>query len=311
MRVNKILTHISQVVFSPVLRKLEAIQRNLDDLKLLLGRDLVYRISHHCEPTTLRDVEFRVFSQFGDDGIIQYLINNIDISKKKFIEFGVDNYLESNTRFLLLNDNWAGLVLDCSEANVDLIRNDPIYWKHDLKAVCAFVNKDNINGLFVENDYSGEIGILSIDIDGIDYWIWDAINVVSPVIVIMEYNSAWGPNHAITVPYDPNFSRTSAHYSNLYWGCSLRALELLGLKKGYVFVGSNSNGNNAYFVRKDRIANLKPQDASTGYVESMYRESRNSSGQLTYLSGSDRLEAIADMEVYDVVADRVKAIRDL
>src|SRR5688572_16835736 len=95
----------------------------------------------------LSEVEFQVFSQWGDDGIIQYLINKLDIQHKTFIEFGVEDYTESNTRFLLINNNWSGYVLDGSEANATYIKNDAVSWRYDLHSAAAFITKENINEL--------------------------------------------------------------------------------------------------------------------------------------------------------------------
>lgn len=274
----------------------------LDQLKILTAKSLIRELGMTEAYDDIRDVEFKVFSQFGDDGIIQYLIHatHIRSSEETFIEFGVEDYTESNTRFLLMNDNWTGLVIDSSPANIRRIQQGSLYWRQDLTAVSAFVETDNVNRLFLENGFSGEVGILSIDIDGNDYWVWKAVEVVNPVIVIVEYNSAFGNQHAVTIPYSPGFDRTGAHYSNLYWGCSLKALVLLGEQKGYTFVGSNNAGNNAYFVRSDRLGNIRPKTTESGYVASRFRESRNRDGKLTYVSPDKRLDIIREMVVYDI-----------
>jgi len=230
----------------------------IEEAKILAAKSLISPMKQHGIYENIHDAEFKVFSQFGEDGIIQYLIHNIGIDPicQKFIEFGVGDYTESNTRFLLINDNWTGLVIDGGEQYIDNIRKDDIYWRYDLTAVNSFINKENINQIFLDNKFSGEIGILSIDIDGNDYWIWECIEVVNPIIVIVEYNSIFGGKSATTIPYDPFFMRGKAHYSHLYWGCSLKALCLLAEQKGYCFVGSNSNANNAFFVRKDKVVRL-------------------------------------------------------
>jgi hypothetical protein len=112
------------------------------------------------------------------------------------------------------------------------------------------------------------------------------------------------------VPYDPQFQRTQAHSSTLYWGVSLAALCHLGRKKGYRFVGSNSAGNNAFFVREDIAGDLPALSAQDGYMEARFRESRNADGQLTYLTARrDRLLAIADQNVVDVVSGELVSIR--
>jgi hypothetical protein len=277
----------------------------------LLGRSL----SHHSKAlppkSSLRDAEFRVYSQWGDDGIIQYLIQHVPLPSETFVEFGVQDYNEANTRFLLVNDNWRGMIIDGSKEFMDAVRRSDIYWRYDLTAVDAFITRDNINGLIRSAGLSGPIGILSVDIDGNDYWVWEAIDVVDPAIVIVEYNSVFGSKRAISVPYDPAFRRSVAHSSYLYWGCSLRALCSLAQRKGYVFVGCNSNGNNAYFVKTALAAQLKACGVDEGYVLSRFRESRDADGRLDFKAGPDRLAAIADMTVVDVESGASLKLRDL
>src|SRR5204863_3105813 len=135
--------------------------------------------------------------------------------------FGVENYTEANTRFLLVNDNWKGLIIDGSEANIQYVKDDDIFWGFDLVAKPAFITRDNINELMSSSSFSGEIGLLSIDIDGNDYWIWECINAVNPIIVICEYNSVFGNERAVSVPYQSDFIARNAHFSQLYFGASL------------------------------------------------------------------------------------------
>jgi hypothetical protein len=280
-----------------------AVERRVDqdDLKLMIGRLHSDLVRTRTEYRTLADLEFRVFSQFGDDGIIQYLTGSVEIEHKSFVEFGVGDYYESNTRFLLQNNNWSGFVMDGSPENINSLLSWSDFWKYDLKAKSAFITVENINELIQEGtaDWSG-IGLLHIDLDGNDYWIWKELNV-NPPIVIVEYNSNFGPTLPVTVPYDPAFQRTQAHYSNLYWGASLAALCRLGESKGYQFIGCNSAGNNAYFVRKDKMnKRIRALSPGEGFVQSQYRESRDRKGNLTYLSASDRRALLKGMEVFDV-----------
>jgi hypothetical protein len=245
--------------------------------------------------------EFKVFSQWGEDGIIQFLINNIKIERKIFVEFGSANYKESNTRFLLVNNNWTGLVIDANEKSINHIKKDPIYWQYNLKAVRSFITKDNINNLMKENGIQGKIGLLSIDIDGNDYWVWHAIEVISPAIVIVEYNFRFGKERAVTIPYDENFDRANAHYSMIYYGASLKALYMLAQKKGYAFVGCNNAGNNAFFVNRE----LKPDNifdltAEEGFVEGRFREARDENGNLSFLSPKDEKKIITTMPLVEV-----------
>ena len=244
---------------------------------------------------------FRVFSQWDEDGLIQFLIRQVPIARPVFVEFGVQTYRESNTRFLLRHDNWSGLVLDGGQRYIDAIKADPISWEHDLTAVCAFITRENINGLIADNGVRGEIGLLSIDIDGNDYWVWEALDVVQPAIVIAEYNAHFGAERAVTVPYDPTFERRKAHPSQIYFGASLPALTRLGESKGYALVGCNGAGNNAFFVRKNlRPAALPARTAGEAFVAAKFREARDAQGRLMLLSTEAETKILRGLPVVDV-----------
>ncbi len=249
----------------------------------------------------LRASEFKVFSQWGEDGIIQFLLRHVPVARPLFVEFGVQNFTEANTRFLLTNNNWSGLIMDGSESDIDYVRRDPIYWRYNLKAVRAFVTRENINQLLRDNGVEGEIGLLSIDIDGNDYWVWEQITVVTPAIVVVEYNARFGAERAVTVPYAADFERTRAHHSNIYYGASLAALVALGRRKGYAFVGTNSAGNNAFFVRADlRPETLPEQTPSHGYTASQFRETRDENGRLTFASPQEEAAILHSLPLVEV-----------
>lgn len=275
----------------------ERLENELVRTKLLLGKLLV---NQQKESKELSEAEFGVFSQFGEDGIIQYLINKLNVVNKTFVEIGVENYREANTRYLLENNNWRGLIIDGSKSWIEEIKRQDLSWKYDLTAIDAFVTRKNINRLLKEAGFTGEIGLLSIDIDGNDYWIWKEIKVIDPDMVVIEYNSVLGQKRALTIPYSPKFERGKAHFSNLYFGASLPALINLGVKKGYVFVGCNSAGNNAFFVKKSYQRKVAALAKKAKYVESTFRESRDRGGRLTYLSGEERLVAIKGLPVVNV-----------
>jgi len=254
-------------------------------------------------PVRLQDYEFQVYSQWGEDGILQRLTEVVPVSRKLFVEFGVEDYSEANTRFLLANSGWAGLVIDGSPENVQRIVSDPLYWRQNLKAVPAFVTRENINDLLRQNGLSGEIGLLSVDIDGNDYWVWEAIEAVRPAIVIAEYNWRFGAERRVTVPYDPAFVRGRAHYSMVYYGASLAALEALGTRKGFDLVGCSSSGNNAFFVRRDlRPAALPTLSAREAYVAGSFREARLPSGELAHLLPSEEIALLANLPLVEVPA---------
>jgi hypothetical protein len=285
----------------------------IEETKILLGRMCAERVRELGPKQPLARTEFKVFSQFGEDGILQYLVRHLDLQgdRRVFIEFGVGDYEESNTRFLLMNDNWRGLILDGSETNIAYVRRQPWYWRYDLTAACAFVTAENIEGLITGNGFAGELGILSIDIDGNDYWVWQAIECVRPAIVVVEYNSLFGPDLPVTIPYSPEFIRSKAHFSNLYWGASLAALADLAARKGYVCVGSNSAGNNAFFVREDMQAPFTALSPRAAYVASRFREARDANGALSYVPASERLRLLRDLPLHHVKEGRNFSIGEL
>lgn len=248
----------------------------------------------------LHEAEFCAFSQWGEDGIIDWLAARLPDAPPSFVEFGVEDYTEANTRLLLQLRNWRGLVIDGSADNIAAVRRQDVHWRHDLTAVDAFITRDNINALIGDAGFSGDIGLLSIDIDGNDYWVWQAIDVVSPAIVVCEYNAVLGDRHALTVPYKADFRRAEAHHSRLYFGASLPALIALGRDKGYAFVGTTSTGCNAFFVRADLAAAVTEALDSIHAFPSAVREARGPDGRLTFLGGARRREVIADLPLVDV-----------
>jgi hypothetical protein len=261
------------------------------------------------ETKDINDYEFKIFSQFGDDGIIQYLIKNLEIKNQTFIEFGVGDYRESNTRFLMMNNNWSGFVMDSSSENMARLQNQNWYWKYDLRQKTAFITRENINGLLSEAGFSN-IGLLHIDIDGVDYHIFNEMDLIklNPAIIILEYNSVFGLK-PITVPYSDDFDRTKKHFSNLYFGASITALEYLATRKGYSLVGSNLAGNNAYFIRNDLLTEkLKKVCVIKAYKKSKFRESRTLKGELSFLEWNERCKILRGLEVLNVITNEIERL---
>jgi len=281
------------------------------ELRLAIGRQ-ESRVVRAASYRDIRAAEFKVFSQWGEDGIIQHLIAKVPITNTTFVEFGVESYEESNTRFLLQNDNWRGLIIDGDHRHRRFVERAGLAWRYDLTAVSAFITRDNIDELIHSAGITGDIGLLSVDIDGNDYWVLEAITSIRPRIIIVEYNSTFGPTQAVTVPYDAGFVRAVAHPSLLYYGASLRALSLLAARKGYVLVGSNSAGNNAFFVREDLAGDLPRPTPDQAWVESRFREAHGQKGELLRIGPhAQRLRMIADCELVCVEGGRRAKVRDL
>ena len=259
----------------------------------------------------LSEVEFSGFSQWGEDGIIDWLIEKLPEIPKTFIEFGVEDYRESNTRLLLHLRNWRGFVMDGSAEHISNIKRQDVSWRYDLTASCAFIDRENITQLIAASGLSGNIGLMSVDIDGNDYWVWQAIDTVNPAIVVCEYNAVFGDLHQISVPYQADFQRTHAHYSNLYFGASLPALMELANQKGYVFIGTNSNGCNAFFVQKDLAPAVMNSITEIKAFPSSIREARDSAGNLSFARGIERVEIIRHLPVFDFKTKSIRLLGDI
>ena len=284
-----------------------------DETSLMLkGKQLAHLNSAFVkEPGGLFDFEFQVFSQWGEDGIIDWLVDHLSPLPQIFIEFGVEDYTESNTRFLLMNRNWRGLVIDGSERSIEKVRRSDLHWRHDLTAQASFITRENIDRLFQENGFSGEIGLLSVDIDGNDYWVWEAIQSVNPCIVVSEYCAHFGDLHAVSVPYKEDFTRHAGHYSGQYFGASLKALTSLADRKGYTFLGTNASGINAFFVRNDLLARLEGKKPPVRAFPMRASDTRNEQGALTFIHGPAKADLIKHLPVVDVETGQQKTLGEL
>ena len=292
----------------------KSIIRQNEEIKedLLLQNGKVLCFTQPKKIKELQEAEFKVFSQWGEDGIIQFLINKIPIENKTFIEFGVEDYEESNTKFLLMNNNWSGMIIDGSEDAINHVKNTRWFWKYDIKAIAKFITKDNIRDILSESKFDEDLGILSVDIDGNDYWILRELDNWKPRILICEYNAVFGYDRAVTIPYEEDFQRTKAHYSNLYWGASLQAFIGIANERGYTLVGTNSAANNAFFVRNDLLEYIDFDYNNIDFPEQKYRESRDVDGRITLLSNIDeKRNAIGTMKLLDIETNETICVFDL
>lgn len=199
----------------------------------------------------LKDTGYRVFSQFEEDGKLLFIFSILGMEKKTFIEIGSDDGVNSNAANLYFNFGWHGLFIDGNSASIRrgkrFFARYPHPWFYEPEFVCSKVTRENVNSLIEQAGYSGETGLLSIDIDGNDYWIWDAISVVEPQVVIIETHNEFGLNN-IVVPYDADYSYPGKH--PVYHGASPVAMNKLANKKGYRLVGANELGFNFIFIKE-------------------------------------------------------------
>jgi hypothetical protein len=224
----------------------------------LLFADYTRRVSAGEPLPGLSKTGFRVFSQADEDGILLYLFSIIGMGSGLCAEVALGSPLAANTTNLICNWGWDGLLIESDPtlvaSAVSFFRTHPDTWIYPPTVVQAWVTAENINELFADNGVKGTIDLLSMDLDGVDYWIWKALDVVEPRVVIVEINNIWGSERAMTVPYDPAFTAEGD-----YVGASIGAFVKLGREKGYRLVGAARYGFNAFFVKNGEGDELLPE----------------------------------------------------
>jgi hypothetical protein len=223
----------------------------------------------YADPKRLLRYGFKLYSQNDEDGILQEIFRRIGTGNRTFVEFGVETGIECNTVKLLV-EGWRGLWIDGSNANVAQIQTNFVSFVRDgrLKAIPSFITAENINSLIAQGGVKGDIDLLSVDIDRNDYWVWQAIEVVKPRVVVIEYNAMLRPPMSLVVPYEPTLTWNGSNY----FGASLEAFVRLGQKKGYRLVGCNFSGANAFFVHEAFAADhfIDPPTAEEHYEPPRY-----------------------------------------
>lgn len=208
---------------------------------------------------SMREAGFQVFSQSDEDGILHFIFALIGVAEGKIVDIGSSNIRGSNSANLIINHGWFALLIDGNEALIQQAKQfyaiHPATRLYPPRLISSWVTADNVNTLISEHGFTGEIDLLSIDLDGVDYWIWKETSCIKPRVVVVEYQDIIGPDKSLTVPYRSDFDAKeySANQGDApnYAGASLPAFVKLGHQKGYRLVGCNRYGFNAFFVRND------------------------------------------------------------
>jgi hypothetical protein len=227
----------------------------LENIYRILGRDCIENIltsEKYANPLRLERFGFKVYSQNEEDGIIEEIFKRIGTLNQTFVEFGVQNGLENNTLYLL-QKGWQGVWLEGDKEYFKQINKTFASYikKASLKVQDTFVTRENIDSVLSTFSFPRELDLLCIDIDGNDYYVWDAIECVSPRLLVIEYNAKFPPPTQWVMDYNPHHIWDVSDYC----GASLSSLTELAEKKGYSLVCCNIVGVNAFFVRKDLVAN--------------------------------------------------------
>lgn len=292
--------------------------RNLVSKNLLLvfAKILILKSRNFYKVINLLEkAEVKIYSQNGEDGIIDYINSSLDLVNFNFVEIGVGDYSEANTRYLYEKYYSKGLIVDNIDNFYEKVKKNINLWKGDLRISNTSVTSKNINNILAAN-CNYEIDLFSLDIDGIDYWVLKELKPQISKVFIAEYNPIFGDKLQVTVPNLNNFNRKDYHYSCLCFGMSLKALINLMDEKGYYFLGTNRLKNNAFFISKcfDRIKYF-PKIIINNleyYTNNNFRESRDVNSNLNYLSKDKALANIYDCEVVDLSNNSfpIKKIRD-
>ena len=205
---------------------------------------------------------FKVFSQFEEDGKLLYIFSILGMGKKTFVDLGSNDCVNSNCANLAVHFNWKGLFVDGDKNLIEIgkkfYKKTPNFWSYKPKFVHAFLTKKNVNNIIQTEGFKGEIELLSIDIDGNDYWIWESLEIIQPKVVIIECQLAFGLEEKV-IPYREDFKEDVRNSNN--YGASALALQKLGKQKGYRLVGANEYGNNLFFI-KNGLAEIQLPEVS-------------------------------------------------
>jgi hypothetical protein len=205
------------------------------------------------------DTGFRVFSQSDEDGLLLYIFALIGFTNKICIDIAFASPFGSNTTNLICNWGFQGFLIEAE----NMSQTEEYFKRHIDTSIYPptiirkWITAENINEVFKSHNLSGEIDLLSLDVDGVDYWLLKALNVVTPRVIVLEYQDILGPNMSATVPYKPDFNRFDIHPD--YFGASLSAFVKLAQKKNYRLVGINKYGYNAFFVKNGLEEKLLPK----------------------------------------------------
>jgi hypothetical protein len=206
--------------------------------------------------TGLTRFEYRVFSQNGEDGVLAELFRRLDIRDGSFVEFGVQSGREGNCVFLADVLGWRGLFMEMDSGDHATLERR---YRANPRVTTrrAQVTPGNVESLFAGAGVLDEPAVVSIDVDGADYWVWRAIDSYRPLVVVIEYNAALDPERRLVQPADApaGWSGTDCY------GASLGALSALAEVKGYRLAHTELAGVNAFFVRADLDVALPPAEA--------------------------------------------------
>jgi hypothetical protein len=256
----KSVKRIGKISFYRLFNSTKQINKTQVDQQLLMNQ---YRqLAAAGDLPKFQDAGFQSFSQTDEDGFLLFIFALIGTTNKKVVEMCCGDGIECNAANLIINHGFHGLLFDGDAESIALGRKIYSFLKmtriNPPKLVDAWITVENINDLIVNNGMSGDIDLLSLDMDGVDYWILKSIHCIRPRVIILEYNTYWLAHSSVTVPYAPDFQAKIIEGA-YYCGASLTAFAKLGQDLGYRLVGANTHKYNAFFIRNDVGLDVLPE----------------------------------------------------
>jgi hypothetical protein len=253
--IKKLRSLITETLAFEINKYIERYDFKIDALTRINQKQLLMQMQ--TRNFKISDLGFSVFSESDEDGLLLYIFSIVGFKSKICVDIGGGGSLSgSNTANLIINHGFTGLIIEGDQANAEVLRTaytSNKATKHFTPLIISeYVTVNNINDLIESNGIKGQIDLLSIDIDGIDYWIWDAITVVEPSVVIVEIQCILNKDESKTVPKDFKntvFETVDNKRYGIYNSASLKAFTSLAERKGYSLVATSQLGFNAIFIK--------------------------------------------------------------
>lgn len=253
--IQQLKTRIKNFITQLIINNRVELDTQVEQIQLINQYRLMKKLMNPEEMPRLLDVGFKVYSQFNEDGILLYIFSILGTTNKKVVEICAGDGRECMATNLIINHGWEGLLFDGSEQAVEngnkFFASHKSTWLQPPIFKHAWITKENVNKLIQDEGYSGNIDLLSLDIDGNDYYIMEAIDVIQPRVIICETHNVIPSDLSITIPYKSDFNKIKTDVHPDFQSVSLLAMKKLLNKKGYRLIGGHSHGFNVVFVQNN------------------------------------------------------------
>ncbi|MAJ29262.1 hypothetical protein CBD41_07560 [bacterium TMED181] len=230
----------------------------------------------------LEDYEAGCHSQNGEDGCLLEILSRIGSTRGVVVEIGCGAAVESNSALLISEFGWQGILIDADGQQImkakEFYRAENVLDSVQLNQ--CMVSPENADGLISEMLLGRDVNVISIDVDGWDFWIWNALASYRPAVFVIEVNASFGSEASVTIPYSYSaLGHDPYHHEFRGWhhGASVSAMVALGKRLGYSLVHIESSGTNAFFVHNEAMnSSLKEIEPQQAWRPHQFRSRRHS-----------------------------------